>query len=200
MIHLSIFVSMRVKDKQKTEIVYASTLSLVARIGLAGLTMPMIAKASGIATGTIYIYFRSKEDLVTELHKEVGRRFRSKVFSGNSPDRPIKEVLRNMWENLLSYSVSNHEEHVFLQQINVSPYTRENEPLFLTREVLAPLQEVLHAGQKQDLIKTDGDLIIQQLLSGFASQLAGLIHGNPALLTKDFINVTFSYFWDAIKK
>jgi len=104
---------MRVKDKQKTEILFASTLTLVARTGLAGLTMPMIAKASRIATGTIYIYFRNKQGLVTELHKEVGRRFRSKAFSGYSPDRPIKEVLRNMWENLLSYSVSNYENMFF---------------------------------------------------------------------------------------
>ena len=53
---------MRVRDEQKIELVHAATLNLVARIGLAGLTISMIAKEAGVAAGTIYIYFKNKED------------------------------------------------------------------------------------------------------------------------------------------
>ena len=85
-------------------------------------------------------------------------------------------------------------------QFNISPYIREKETLSFTKQVLSPLLEVIHAGQKQDLIKNDPESLILQLLFGFANQLAPLIHENPVLLTKDFAVTTFGYFWDAVKK
>jgi len=192
--------AMRVRDAQKIELVHAATLTLVARIGLVGLTIPLIAKEAGVAAGTIYIYFKNKEDLILEVYKEVKKRFRSKVFSDYSPEKPIKETFRKMWDNLLSYSVSNYQEQIFLQQFNISPYIREKETLSFTKQVLNPLLEVIHAGQKQDLIKNDPESLILQLLFGFANQLAPLIHENPGMLSKDFTATTFGYFWDAVKK
>jgi len=191
---------MRVRDEQKIESVHTATLVLVARIGLAGLTISMIAKEAGVAAGTIYIYFKNKEDLLLEVYKEVKKRFRSKVFTDYNPEKPIKESFRKMWDNLLSYSVANYQEQVFLQQFNISPYIREKEALSFTKQVLSPLLEVIHTGQKQDLIKNDPDSLIQQLLFGFANQLAPLIHENPGILTKDFTATSFGYFWDAVKK
>ena len=191
---------MRVRDDQKIEWIHAATLTLVARTGLAGLTIPMIAKEAGVAAGTIYIYFKNKEDLILEVYKEVRKRYRSKVFIDYSPEKPIKETLRKMWDNLLSYSLSNYQEQVFLQQFNTSPYIREKEALSFSKQVLGPLLEVLHAGQKQDLIKNDPESLILQLLLGFANQLTPLIRETPAMLTKDFAATTFGYFWDAIRK
>jgi AcrR family transcriptional regulator len=191
---------MRLRDKQKIDLIHAATLALIARTGLAGLTIPMIAKEAGVAAGTIYIYFKNKEDLILEVYKEVKKRFRSKVFADYSPEKPIKESLRKMWDNLLAWSVANYQEQVFLQQFNVSPYTREKEALSFTKQVLTPLLELIHAGQKQDLIKNDPESLILQLLFGFANQLAPPIHENPAMLTKDFAATTFGYFWDAVRK
>lgn len=51
---------MRLKDEQKIDLFLASTLTLVGQVGLVGLTMPLIAKQSGVATGTLYIYLRTR--------------------------------------------------------------------------------------------------------------------------------------------
>src|SRR5438445_7730743 len=55
---------MRLKDEQKIDLVFTSTLTLVGQVGLVGLTMPLIAKQSGVAIGTLYIYFKNKDDLI----------------------------------------------------------------------------------------------------------------------------------------
>jgi AcrR family transcriptional regulator len=191
---------MRVKDDQKIDLFYASTLTLVSRVGLVGLTIPLIAKQSKVATGTLYIYFKNKEELILALYKEIKKRFRTQLFIDYSPDRPVKESCRKMWENCLNYFVANYEEHIFLQQFNFSPYRKVKESLNFSMEMMKPLIDTLVHGQQQGLLKQDKDYLALPLLFGFVSQLAATIHETPAALTKPLIDKTFGYFWDAIAK
>jgi AcrR family transcriptional regulator len=191
---------MRMKDDQKTDLFYASTLMLVAQVGLVGLTIPLIAKQSKVATGTLYIYFKNKEQLILSLFKEIKKRFQSRMFAGYDPRVPVKDTLRKMWENSLTYAVSNYEEQIFLQQFNISPYRKEKETAAYSYRVMKPLLETLANGQQQGLIKEDKENLTLPLLFGFVNQLASVIHENPAPLTKSLTDKTFQYFWDAIKK
>ncbi|MBS1565823.1 MAG: helix-turn-helix transcriptional regulator, partial [Bacteroidetes bacterium] len=55
---------MKPKDDTKIEQIFAATLRLVEEIGVAGITMRQIAREAGMATGTLYIYFKDKESLI----------------------------------------------------------------------------------------------------------------------------------------
>ena len=61
---------MKPRDDKKTEQIYCATLQLVKEHGLAGITMSDIAQAAKIATGTLYIYFSGKDELINDLFKE----------------------------------------------------------------------------------------------------------------------------------
>ncbi|HWK06609.1 MAG TPA: TetR/AcrR family transcriptional regulator [Puia sp.] len=189
---------MRVKDEQKMDLFYASTLTLVAQVGLVGLTIPLIAKQSKVATGTLYIYFKNKEELILSLFKRIKKSFQAKMFVDYDAGAPVKDSLRKMWENSLTYAVANYEEQIFLQQFNISPYRKEKETAAFTYQAMKPLLETLARGQQQGLIKEDKENLTLPLLFGFINQLASVIHENPAMLKKNFIDKTFRYFWDAI--
>lgn len=190
---------MRVKDEQKIELFYSSTLALVSQVGLVGLTIPLIAKTSGVATGTLYIYFKNKEDLIRALHKKIKNRFGANAFIGYNPELPIREGLRIIWENGLRYAVLNYEEGVFLQQFNLSPYSKDKGQLSYVLETMAPLFQALQTAQSQSLIKSDKEGLIAKLLFGFITEISAELHEAPQLLTRSYIDKTFSYFWDAIK-
>jgi AcrR family transcriptional regulator len=190
---------MRLKDEQKIDLFFASTLTLVGQVGLAGLTMPLIAKQSGVASGTLYIYFKNKDDLIHALYKEVKKRFGATIFIGFSPELPVEEGFRVIWENSLRYAVSNFPEQVFLQQFIASPYKREDKAKAVSRPVMAPLAKLLERGQKQGLLKPDTELLIPSLLFGFVQQIAAHVHHTPARLTKSFMNTSFRFLWDAIR-
>jgi len=173
---------MRLKDDQKIDLLFASTLTLVNQVGLVGLTMPLIAKRAGVATGTLYIYFKNKEDLILTLYKEIKKRFGSTVFIGYSPDLPVEEGFRVVWENSLRYSVSHYPEQVFLQQFHNSPYSTKDEARAFAAPVMAPLAQLLQRGQQQGLLKPDKDLLIPKLLISFIQQIAaGLHRSRPGL-------------------
>ena len=190
---------MRLKDEQKIDLFLVSTLTLVGQVGLVGLTMPLIAKQSGVAAGTLYIYFKSKDDLILALYKEVKKRFGATIFIGFSPELPVKEGFQVIWENSLRYTVSNFSEQLFLQQFIASPYKREDQAIAIARPVMAPLAQLLERGQRQGLLKPDTELLIPSLLFGFVQQIAAHIHHKPARLTKAFMDTSFRFFWDAIR-
>ena len=190
---------MRLKDDQKIDLFLASTLTLVGQVGLVGLTMPLIAKQSGVAIGTLYIYFKNKDDLVHALYKQIKKRFGRTIFIGFTPHLPVEEGFRVIWENSLRYTVSNFPEQLFLQQFIASPYKREDQAMAVARPVMAPLAELLQRGQKEGLLKPDTECLLPSLLFGFVQQIAAQIHDKPARLTKAFMDTSFRFFWDAIR-
>ena len=190
---------MRLKDEQKIDLFLASTLRLVGEVGLVGLTMPLIAKRSGVAIGTLYIYFKNKDDLIHALYKQVKKRFGGTIFIGFSPELSVEEGFRVIWENSLRYTVSNFSEQLFLQQFIASPYKREDQAVAVARPVMAPLAQLLERGQREGLLKQDTEVLIPSLLFGFVQQIATNIHHTPARLTKAFMNTSFRLFWDAIR-
>ena len=190
---------MRLKDDQKTDLFFASTLTLVGKVGLVGLTMPLIAKQAGVATGTLYIYFKNKDDLIHALYKEIKKRFGATIFIGYSPALPVEEGFRVIWENSLRYAVSNFAEQVFLQQFIASPYKREDQAMAVAGPVMDPLAQLLKRGQAQGVLKQDAEVLIPSLLFGFVQQLAAHLHPTPSRLTKSFMDSSFRFLWDAIR-
>ena len=177
---------------------FTSTLALVSQVGLVGLTIPLIAKQCGVATGTLYIYFKNKEDLILALYKDIKKRFGSTIFIGYSPGMPVEEGLRTIWENSVRYNVSHYSEHVFLQQFNLSPYSKGPEALAFAGNQMQPLLELITRGQQLSLLKPDKHLIIQ-LFIGFVQQIGSDIHQSRGQLTKTWLDTSFRFFWDAIK-
>ena len=62
---------MKVKDQQKVTDLFKATLELTESVGLAGLKMSEIARYANLASGTIYVYFNSKETLLNELYSKL---------------------------------------------------------------------------------------------------------------------------------
>lgn len=61
------------KDKQ--HLILQATLELLASNGFHGFSMKQLATHAGIATGTIYLYFKDRESLIAELHNQIIQAF-----------------------------------------------------------------------------------------------------------------------------
>ncbi len=61
-----------------------SALTLFAERGFHGTSVPCIARRAGIAAGTMYRHFPSKEQLVNELYRNAKLRFMA-AFAGDFP-------------------------------------------------------------------------------------------------------------------
>jgi len=113
---------MRIRDTQKELLVKQKAIEMLLRDGFDGFSMQKLAKACGISVGTIYIYYRNKEDLILSIGIEEGKRMSAATMKGFSPDMPFAEGLKKQWENRAAYWFENRESARFSEKLKRTPY------------------------------------------------------------------------------
>ena len=84
--------------------------------------MADIAEKAGVAAGTIYRYFESKDVLITELHRELTDRIKAVLQEGYPSERPLRERFLYLFRELLRYFITNPLHFRYLEQYFNSPY------------------------------------------------------------------------------
>lgn len=98
--------------------------TLVARHGLHGASMSAIAKEAGVAQGTAYVHYQSKDELLLaaylELKRELGVAACADAESATTPhDRFI-----HVWLGVHEFLAEEPERAQFMLQLDNSPYAR----------------------------------------------------------------------------
>lgn len=189
---------MKLKDDKKYARIFRAVLKLVAKKGLAGMTMGDVSKEAGIATGTLYVYFDNKDALINALFAACRENSVAVSFRDYDSQMPFKPGFRHIWMNILRYRLQHFEEFIFLEQCYHSPYitaaTREK-----ARQLTEPFYALLARGQAEQLIKNaEKDLLITFII-GPMNELVKQVHYSGTTLTKVRMSTTFDLCWDAIK-
>lgn len=81
----------------RTREILAAARDVMERLGVEATTMDEIAQAAGVAKGTIYLYFHSKEELLQALMSQVGenmlRDLKAIIEKPQSPREKLVQVL-----------------------------------------------------------------------------------------------------------
>jgi TetR/AcrR family transcriptional repressor of multidrug resistance operon len=98
---------------------------LVADRGFHGASMSAVAEAAGVATGTAYVHYDSKEALVCAAYAEAKQDMGRAVVDGVDPDASPEVRFRQMWRAAYDYMVANPGQARYLMQVDVSPYAEQ---------------------------------------------------------------------------
>lgn len=136
------------------EILAAARQVMEARGGLEAVTMEEIAQAAGVAKGTIYLYFRSKDHLICALMSQVGENLRRDLTGLLTAPEPAWDRLLAVMRLCLDYL--RQERLLFpayfrdlprwLSKGGETPFRRIQE---LEEEILAQLTQLFHQGVAQ---------------------------------------------------
>ena len=110
----------QVKDK-RTAIIEAA-LKLFTERGFQGTSTAQISKEAGVATGTLFNYFPTKEYLINSLYSEVKGQLSHSMGKEVEAQSTFQDKLRKIWSNLIKWGVDNQEEFLFVGQFCSSPY------------------------------------------------------------------------------
>jgi AcrR family transcriptional regulator len=108
----------KVHDKRRSVLDAATTL--FAQRGYHGTTVPDVAAAARIATGTLYHYFADKEQLVNEVYRDAKLRLRAALLDGlASPaiERPgaLEAWFLELWRRLADFARREPDAFRFLE-------------------------------------------------------------------------------------
>ncbi len=96
----------------------------VARQGFHGASMAAIAREAGVATGTAYVHYQSKDDLVLATYVEVKDDLGRAATRGLRPGDP-ETVFRQLWFGVHDHLAEEPDRARFLLQVDTSPYAND---------------------------------------------------------------------------
>ena len=144
------------KKSEKKRRIEAAAIQVMAQNGYHRTTVSQIARAAGVADGTIYLYFENKDDLLLKTIDEITERFIQdgiKILA--TKDSPI-ECLR-MWARLHLENLGSDENLACIFQIelrhNVSLMKRFSETKL--RKYFSYVEGYIHKAQDQGQVRTD---------------------------------------------
>ena len=189
---------MRPKDEEKFESIARATYALVERSGLSGLTMAEIAKTAGIATGTLYLYYPSKEDLIKSLYEQAKTATAQRLSEGYEPSASYRSRFRRVWINLIKNRVEHFQEAVLQEQYYNSPWFAEESRVLSTR-LMASWIAFIEEGKEKEILKNVPTPLLGAAIMGSAREVANLVRSETIVLDDATINAAFGLCWDGVK-
>ncbi|WMW25639.1 TetR/AcrR family transcriptional regulator [Methanolobus sediminis] len=139
----------QVEDKKAA--LLQAALKLFSERGFHGTSTAQISKEAGVATGTLFNYFPTKEDLINGLYFEIKGELSRKMAKDVQDQNTLHDKFKKIWYNLIEWGLNNQEHFHFVNQFCSSPYITN-----YTREVVMDEYLFYH-----DLVKeavTSGEL------------------------------------------
>ncbi|MFT4570414.1 MAG: AcrR family transcriptional regulator [Hyphomicrobiaceae bacterium] len=114
--------------------VRAALRRLVAQHGFHGASMSAIAAEAGVATGTAYVHYESKESLVFAAYFELKKRLGEACASAVDASLPPQKRFEALWIAVYRFLSQDPEQAQFLCQMEASPYARQAHEMFIANE------------------------------------------------------------------
>ncbi|WP_321417427.1 TetR/AcrR family transcriptional regulator [uncultured Methanomethylovorans sp.] len=137
-----------VEDKKTALMITA--LKLFTERGFHGTSTAQISKEAGVATGTLFNYFPTKEDLINSLYFEVKGELSRSMGKEIQAQSTFQDKLRKMWYNLIEWGLDNQNDFLFVGQFCSSPYITN-----YTREEVMKEYVFLHNLVKEGIANGD---------------------------------------------
>jgi len=187
---------MRQKDEAKAQEILRATLDEVGEVGLAGLSIEAVARRAGVATGTVYTYFKGKEALLEALYLKTKVGFAAVVVRDEGA--PVRAAFAQMAGAYLDYAIDHSKELVFMSQMANSPYLTEE-----TRRTAAlgvqSGPELLERGKAELLIKDVDTAWLATFVMETLKAMAPIGADLPKAERAAFKTTVVTLCWDALK-
>ena len=111
----------------KRQLIFDATEKIISTKGLQGLSMQQIANEAGVAAGTIYRYFKDKDELISELRKNVLRVVAEHILK-DSRVGTLEQRFKRIWFNIVDFGRKrtqtnlSYEQYIHLPGIDSDPH------------------------------------------------------------------------------
>ena len=148
----------RPKAADKSQRILDAATRVFARKGYFAARVSDIAKKAGVADGTIYLYFRNKEDILVRLFDEVMSQHVSQAREAVRALPSAPERLRTIAERHLAVLGENRDLAVVFQvELRQSTHFMERFTGSWLRDYFDLLHEVIDGGQRDGSLRADVD-------------------------------------------
>lgn len=133
------------EEKSKKECILNAAMNLFVERGFENTSVQDIAFYAKIAKGTIYIYFKSKDELIHELYKYCYQLDIEACRAGMDEEQDAISKLCRRLDNIINYALKHPKEAMIEQLYLSSPIYRSN-PIGFQIEMADDIEVVVKMG------------------------------------------------------
>jgi AcrR family transcriptional regulator len=108
----------RPKSEEKRNTLLSVAIQVFAKNGLTASTAS-ITSAAGMAEGTLFIYFKGKDELLNVLYEEIKNDLAESMLCGLSPKASAKDKMHQIWSNYIDWGAKNPDRLTVLHKLKV---------------------------------------------------------------------------------
>ncbi|MGV3557296.1 TetR/AcrR family transcriptional regulator [Larkinella arboricola] len=106
----------------KPEKILATALRLFVTYGFHGTPTSKIASEAGVSNGTLFHYFKTKDDLVVALYTSIRGELNQFLVRQINTASTSKEKFRRLFVGSVEWALHNGDAFYFIQQFRFSPH------------------------------------------------------------------------------
>ncbi len=161
------------RNTEKYQQILEAAVIVFAEQGFLQSTVAQVAKRAGVADGTIYLYFKNKDDILIQIYdyktKEVFKQFREAVDAGKSAEQKLRNLVRTHLEEFqkdinmaIVYQAETHQHRRLAQDV-----IREMSKWY--RDIIT---EVVELGQEEGSMRRNLYLgLVMRLITGAVDEV-----------------------------
>jgi AcrR family transcriptional regulator len=187
----------RPRSNDKRNAILLAAAKVFAERGL-GAATSAISVAAGVAEGTLFIYFKTKDDLLNALYREIKLELADAMMSGFPRKKSVHARLQHIWNCYTKWGVSNPEQCKVLAQLQISDRLTQESRI----AGLAPFAEIETMAQDAINLHLMRDIpleFISATMETSAQTTMRFMTTDPASADR-YRTVGFDMFWRAITK
>jgi len=189
----------RPKSEDKRSAILDAATRLFAERGLAAAPTSEISRRAGVAEGTLFTYFETKDDLINSLYREIKLELADAMMSDFPRKKNVRTRLRHVWDRYVNWGIANPKQRKVLAQLQVSEVlTKEFRDAGGTPFV--EFQTMIRDAIEQRIFRNDLPAeLISKSLAALVEATINLTVSNPAK-AKDYRDSGFQMFWVGVTK
>jgi AcrR family transcriptional regulator len=186
------------RDDEKINKVFSATLKLVEQMGVAGITMRQIAREAKLATGTLYIYFKDKDELINALFESCRKSSVKIYFKGYDKQKPFATGFKTIWMNIFYHRIAHFQEAVFIEQCYHSPFIKESVSK-MGDQLLEPMYQLMERGKREKKLKKLDTFLLLSFMIGSMTEMVRLAKYSGRAFTEKRIEEIYSLCWKGMQ-
>lgn len=149
-------ISTRDKNNDKYQRILEAAVSVFAELGFYQSTISQIAREAGVADGTIYLYFKNKDDILVQFFsykaKQVFDLFREEVSNADNAVEKLRNLIRRHLEEF-----QRDKNMAIVYQAETHQNSRSAEPQIreMSKMYLDIVSEIVEQGQADGSMRKD---------------------------------------------
>jgi AcrR family transcriptional regulator len=188
----------RPKSEDKRNAILNAATRVFAERGLAHAPTSAISKAAGVAEGSLFSYFRTKDVLINELYCEIKRQMAEIMLAGFPDKGDVRARLEHLWNTYVDWGLANPAQRKVIGQLQTSTLVTEVSRLESERR-FAAIHELAHDATTEHIALSYPKPFVAAALNALANTTIEFVEVDPAHAA-DYRRAGFLMFWNGLSK